>query len=89
MKALPAVFADEITADDWHIIKQYHEMLTPIHAATTLLQGHAGGRFVTESLQKRTKRSKAVEDQLQRTLRFNNGDANDASQSQFSQLELT
>lgn len=43
--ALPAIFQDRLTADDWYTITQYHKILKPIKGCTILLQGYAGGRF--------------------------------------------
>lgn len=44
-KPLLAALRDKLSADDWYIIKQYHEILQPTKEATKILQGHAGGRF--------------------------------------------
>ncbi|KAK4894782.1 hypothetical protein LTR49_028357 [Elasticomyces elasticus] len=44
MKPPPAVLADRLHNDDWHVTTLYHEILQPIKKATADLQGHAGGR---------------------------------------------
>lgn len=41
----PAILQDALDADDWNVIKIYHEILQPLKEATMLLQGHAGGNF--------------------------------------------
>lgn len=114
-KVLPAVFKDELTEDDWHTIKLYHQMLETIKLAMHLLQGHAGGRYgaiwqvlpvyetllthfedlrrqypIPEALQQsQTKRSKAITEELQRTLTFNTDGGSEVGDSQLSQAELS
>jgi hypothetical protein len=42
----PAIVADRLIPDDWHVITLYHEILQPLKTWTIQLQGHAGsGRF--------------------------------------------
>ena len=42
--APPPILKDRLNADNWNIIKIYHEILKPLKDATLLLQGHASGR---------------------------------------------
>ena len=45
-KALrPSIVDDRLTADDWEVLKAYHEILQPIKKSTNILQGQIGGRF--------------------------------------------
>jgi hypothetical protein len=39
-KRRPAILDDALSADDWHTIRLYHEILKPVKDATLRLQGH-------------------------------------------------
>jgi hypothetical protein len=40
-KRRPAILEDALSADDWHTIRLYHEILKPVKDATLRLQGHS------------------------------------------------
>ena len=46
----PAILEDALNADDWNVIRLYHEILKPVKEATQRLQGHAGANAIWQVL---------------------------------------
>lgn len=41
----PSIVDGRLTADDWEVLKAYHEILQPIKKSSSILQGQIGGHF--------------------------------------------